>query len=268
MGAASSRPASFKFTFIEDKRYAEHLLLEAEDADLYLETCRNDPVNAHARRRQAYTANMVSSKDSVYYQGVLDGIVPLLPKRLQMDLREVSIISLMPSADGGMPHTRPSSLICFPHIEQVKSRSTMIHELWHVHQRIYRDTWSRVFHELGWTEWKGLLPAFLEKNRRINPDTIDCPLWVYQNTWVPVSVFRDIALPNMTEVDIWFYHIKEEYHLKQIPVDMRAYFPNLPQSAYEHPREIAAYLLADHQEYRDSPALKSLLSSVGQLAIS
>jgi hypothetical protein len=44
--------------------------------------------------------------------------------------------------------------------------------------------------------------------------------------------------------------------------------PGLPKSAYEHPREMAAYVLADHDLYHDSSFLKSLLSSIGHLAIS
>ena len=81
-----------------------------------------------------------------------------------------------------------------------------------------------------------------------------------------MPIFRDIALPSMGEVDIWFYNIKEEYHLKKIPRGMEV--PGLPKSAYEHPREFTAYLLSEHEAHRDSPALKTLLSSVGQLAIS
>jgi hypothetical protein len=269
MGNAESHPTHLKLKMVDNKRIAERLLQDAEAIDFYLDTCRHDPMNAKARRKLNYAINSLSSKEYEYYQSALDKIVKQLPKRLQMDLQEVSILSLMPSADGGMPHTRPYQLICFPHIEQVKtSLSTMIHELWHVHQRKYKETWTRVFEQLGWSEWSGRLPAFLEKNRRLNPDTIDSPLWVYQNTWVPVPVFRDISLPSVGEVDIWFYHVNEEYHLKQIPSKMEVFFPNLPQSAYEHPREITAYLLADHSLYTDSPAMKSLLSSVGQLAIS
>jgi len=266
MGNAESHPTHLKLTLVNNKRIAEQLLEDAEAIDFYLDTCQRDPMNAKARRKLTYAIN--TPKESADYQSALDTIVPRLPKRLQMDLQEVYIVSLMPSADGGMPHTRPYQLICFPQIDQVKSRSTMIHELWHIHQRKYKETWSSVFQQLGWTEWNGRLPAFLEKNRRLNPDTIDCPLWIYQNTWVPVPVFRDISLPSVREVDIWFYHVKEEYHLKQIPANMATFFPNLPQSAYEHPREITAYLLADHSLYANSPAMKSLLSSVGQLAIS
>jgi hypothetical protein len=151
-------------------------------------------------------------------------------------------------------------------LDQINSLSTIIHELWHVHQRKYKDTWVKVFEQLGWKEWSGRLPELLEKYRRINPDTIDSPLWVYQDTWVPVPIFRDITLPSMSDVDIWFYHTKDGRHVKQIPSEME--ISGLPKSAYEHPREMTAYVLADHNMYHDSLFLKNLLSSIGHLAIS
>jgi len=266
MGNSESHPSHLRLTLVDSKRAAAQLLQDAEAIDYYIDTCQQDPVNQRARRRQTYAANSVSPIDVVQYQTALRKMISQIPKRLQMDLHDVYLISLMPSADGGMPHTRPHSMICFPQLDQIHSLSTMIHELWHVHQRKYKDTWGKVFEQLGWKEWSSQLPAFLEKNRRINPDTIDSPLWVYQDTWLPVPIFRDIALPSMGDVDIWFYNVKEEYHLKQIPRGMEV--SGLPKSAYEHPREFTAYLLAEHEKYHDSPALKLLLSSVGQLAIS
>jgi hypothetical protein len=259
-------PTQLKFIFIDTKRVASQLLVDAENIDSYLTRCQRDPVNANARRRQSYAANTVSSNDASHYQSILDKTIPLLPMRLRMDLHTIPVVSLMPSADGGMPHTRPYSIICVPQLEQINSLSTMIHELWHVHQRKYKDTWGKVFEQLGWKEWTGRLPEFLRKHCRINPDTIDSPFWVYQDTWVPVPIFRDISLPSMSDVDIWFYHIKGGHHVKQIPSEMEVV--GLPKSAYEHPREMTAYLLADHALYRDSPVLQSLLSSVGHLAIS
>lgn len=259
-------PTHLKFIFIDTKRIATQLLIDAEDIDSYLTTCYTHPINAKARRQLNYAANKVSPSDVSHYQSILDRTIPLLPMRLRMDLHTVPVIALMPSADGGMPHTRPHSIICFSQLDQINSLSTIIHELWHVHQRKYKDTWVKVFEQLGWKEWSGRLPELLRNHRRINPDTIDSPLWVYQDTWVPVPIFRDITLPSMSDVDIWFYHTKDGRHVKQIPSEMK--IPNLPKSAYEHPREMSAYILADHNVYHDSPFLKSLLSSIGHLAIS
>jgi hypothetical protein len=259
-------PTHLKIIFIDTKRVASQLLIDAEDIDSYLHTCYSHPINAKARRRQNYAANIVSPKDALYYQSILDKTIPLLPMRLRMDLHNIAVVSLMPSADGGMPHTRPYSTICFSQLEQINSISTIVHELWHIHQRKYKDTWNKVFEKMGWKEWTGRLPEFLRDHCRINPDTVDSPLWVYQDTWVPVPIFRDISLPSMSDVDIWFYHVKEGRHVKQIPTEME--IPSLPKSAYEHPREMTAYLLADHNLYHDSPVLKTLLSLIGHLAIS
>jgi len=269
MGSAPSIQHStpLTLTLIDTKQAAQRLLDHAEKIDFYLDICQQDPMNKLARRRLTYAVNTISPKESVHYQTLLNNMIPQLPMRLRMDLENISILPLMPSSDGGMPHTRPPSLICYPQLGQLTSVSTMIHELWHVHQRIYKDLWKQVFEKLGWKEWTDPLPAFLEKNRRINPDTIDAPLWVYQDTWVPVTVFEDIALPNITEVHIWFYNIKEHYHLKQIPVKLGRHFPDLPRNAYEHPRELTAYLLAEPQHHRDSPALHDILSLVGNLAL-
>jgi hypothetical protein len=261
-----NNPSHLKFIFIDTKRVATQLLLDAEDIDYYLTTCYSNPINAKARRRLNYAANMVSPVDAAHYQSILDKAIPQLPMRLRMDLHAVAVVPLMPSADGGMPHTRPHSTICFSQLEQINSLSTLTHELWHVHQRKYKDTWAKVFEQLGWKEWSGRLPEVLRNHCRINPDTIDTPLWVYQDTWVPVPIFKDITLPSMFDIDIWFYHTKSGRHVKHPPTEME--IPGLPKSAYEHPREMAAYVLADHDLYHDSSFLKSLLSSIGHLAIS
>ena len=267
MGNANTHPTQLNITIVDNKRHGQLMLDNAESIDFYLDTCRQDPVNAKARKHQIYAANSISPTESAHYQRILNQMIPKLPQRLRMDLHTIHIVPLMPTADGGMPHTRPHSIIGVSRLSQIESLSTMIHELWHVHQRKYKDLWAKVFDRLGWKEWKEELPGFLEKNRRVNPDTTDSPLWVYQNTWVHIPVFKDITLPDITEIDVWFYHVQEQYHLKQIPTTLKAQFPNLPQSAYEHPRELAAYLLADHEQHHKSPALQILLSSIGRLAI-
>jgi hypothetical protein len=166
-----------------------------------------------------------------------------------------------------MPHTRPTNLVCLPHLSQLESISTLIHELWHIHQRTFQERWAVIFRQLRWTPWNGSLPPSLEKGRRYNPDTIDQPLWVFQQTWVSFPIFRDLSKPVVSEVDIWFYHIHDQYHVKHVPFELETYFPSMPPSAYEHPRELTAYLLADADSYRHSPALTDLLQMIGQISI-
>jgi len=267
MGHASSRSA-LALTLIDSKRTAQDLLQEAERADFYLEECRDDAINALARRRLAYSANSITPAESISYQAHLNQMIPLLPLRLQLDLGDIRIVPLMPSADGGMPHTRPGNVVCYPILSQLHSKSTLTHELWHVHQRTFQEEWQSLFEQLGWTPWNGVLPPLMEKNRRFNPDTIDHPLWVYQNTWVPVPIFNDSATPLLHEVSIWWYHCIEKYHVKQIPTAIQNQFPGMPPSSYEHPRELTAYLLADAAEHRNNPALRTILTILGQDAIS
>jgi hypothetical protein len=108
----------------------------------------------------------------------------------------------------------------------------------------------------------------LENSRRYNPDTIDAPLWIYKNKWVPVPIFRDISKPNVSEVDIWFYDALNTYHVKSVPNELLSFWPDLPSSAYEHPRELTAYLLSDASSYPHSPALRTVVELLGQIALS
>ena len=145
MGNSGSHPTPLYFTLISNKRAADILLREAEQKDMYLEECHDDRSNGLARKQMTYAANSISPQEAEQYRAVLHNILPQIPARLRMDLQEICILSLMPTADGGMPHTRPTNLICFPNLSQVSSLSTMIHELWHVHQRMYPAVWLAVF---------------------------------------------------------------------------------------------------------------------------
>jgi hypothetical protein len=260
---------SYKLNFVVifDKNEAHSLLDKAESEDYYIEECHDDRANSVARRNLSYTVNTISLRDINYANSFLDGIRSQLPARLLMELDSVNIIQLMPTADGGMPHTRPGDIICYPNISQLFSKVTLIHELWHIHQRKYKDTWQKTFNRLGWTEWNGKLPDKLEAARRYNPDTIDCPLWIFNNSWVSIPIFRDISRPNVSEVDIWFYNPEKMYHVTNVPHELSNYFPNLPPSAYEHPREITAYILSEPDKYRDSMGFKHLIESVGYTSI-
>lgn len=242
------------FQIISNKDEAQRILDQAEQRDLYLEECSHNRTNSIARKSCNYSANRISFDESQQYTHMLEEMIPQLPLRLRSDLQQIQIIPLMYSADGGMPHTRPYNIICVPNLKQLQTISTLKHELWHIHQRNFQPQWTAIFNKLGWTEYKGQLPKSFDEHSRLNPDTIDCPLWIYQNKWVPVPIFTDISNPILSQVEIWFYHATEHYHVRRVPSSLAIEFPDLPQSAYEHPRELTAYLLAEPDKYRHTPA--------------
>lgn len=251
-----------KLNLIQDKNKAQDLLQIAEKEDFYLEECADSKSNSIARQGLNYSANSMSLLDANSFQTFINNV--RLPQKLQLELGEINIVHLMPTADGGMPHTRPN-MICYPNISF--SESTLIHELWHIHQRNFYSYWEQIFKLLGWTLWNGTLPTKFEENRRYNPDTIDCPLWIFKDTWVPVPIFKDIMAPTMNMVSIWFYNPTKGYHLTRIPEEVSSYFSNLDEVAFEHPREITAYMLAEPKKFESSPAFKDLIQAIGRTAI-
>jgi hypothetical protein len=267
MGNNTSAASNLQFNVVIDKQRAIHLLDLAEKSDYYLEDCHNSKTNSLARRDLTYGPNIIPTNDVKHALSYLEGSLTQLPLRLLADLKTVNIVQLMPSADGGMPHTRPGNIICYPNISQLFSKITLLHELWHIHQRIYGELWDKAFKELGWVQWNGILPEKIEESRRYNPDTIDIPLYIYEDKWVPVPIFRDIMHPKVNEVDIWFYNPEKGYHTKQIPPELQQYFPNLPAAAYEHPRELTAYILSEPSKYNTLSCFKNLISSIGEISI-
>jgi hypothetical protein len=268
MGNVSICPeTTLRLVLVDSSSDAHHLLQNAEHMDGYLAACFHDTRNRMARHERTYHPNVLSADDHSFFQSYLDHTLPQLPKRLRNDLGIVHVILLMPSAEGGMPHTRPTNLICFPQIRSLTTLSTMIHELWHVHQRVYRAQWDAIFIRNGWKEWSGHLPLSLEKARRYNPDTIETPLWIYQDTWVPFPIFDHLTAPHIKETSVWFYHVGKEHHIKQIPQDLYALAPDLPAHAWEHPREMAAYLLSDPKTHQHAPLFQKLIEDMGNISI-
>lgn len=267
MGSPSSKPSTLHFTIVTNKEEARQLLQEAETIDLYLEECYRSKSNAKSRLHLQYQPNTIAYRDLKFFEVVLENATAQIPFRLTKDLTEVKFIQLMPSADGGMPHTRPGNLICYPDISRFFSTTTLIHELWHVHQRLYEPLWKDVFFDLGWKEWDGFLPTRLEEQRRFNPDTITTPLWIFEHTWVPVPVFTNVSQPKVNEVEIWFYDARTQYHRRTVPESLLRLFPDAPPSAYEHPRELCAYVLSEPEKYKDAPGFKKLIELVGYFSI-
>lgn len=238
-----------RFTVV-DKQTATTLLEQANRIDSYIDECDDDRSNYLARQNYSYAPNKVTNIQ--HYTDIFNGYIPKIPKQLH-SAGDVTIVVLMPTADGGMPHTRPPNIICYPGHPN-ESLSTLTHELCHVHQRKFPTMWNHIFEGLGWKKWDGDLPEMLDSHRRYNPDTVDSPLWIYGN-WIPVPIFNDIRSPLLTEADIWFYHVNG-YHVKTIPSELEVEF--LPKSAYEHPREMTAYIISEPHKYYGTAVYKKL----------
>lgn len=265
MGNRTSN-TNFQINIIYDKKDAQSLLNKAERTDFYIEECHDDKANSLARKNLTYFANSMTVDEYTVATAHIEQLKALIPIRLLNDLKEVKIIQLMPTADGGMPHTRPGNIICYPDFK-LNSSTTLIHELWHIHQRLFEGLWSTTFNNMGWNMWKGKIPEQLDKARRYNPDTIDCPFWIFVDMWIPLPIFKDISKPNVSEVEIWFYNPILQHHVKRVPDELLIFYPDLPQAAYEHPRELSAYMLSEPNKYKNTKGFKRLIESIGEISI-
>jgi hypothetical protein len=272
MGNDISKSRRLELEIIADKRDAESMIVVAGAIDDYLQECHDDKVNSLARRSMTYGVNSVPLKELSFARSFIEGAYNFLPQRLLNDLDKIAIVQLMPTADGGMPHTRPGrphydGIICYPDFAQLFSRTTLIHELWHIHQRKHKDLWVQTLKRIGWTIWGGVPPAHLENARRYNPDTIADPYWVFNEEWLPIPIFKDVTRPNVADVEIWFYNVKKNYHIKRVPNEIADYFPGLPPNAYEHPYELTAYMLSESNKYSNSIGFKHLIESIGVISL-
>jgi len=267
MGNIQSQEKTINFNLVLTKESANKLLSNSEATDTYLAQCYSDDINTLARKDCNYVPNAISVIEQKYASSYIDSIQSSIPIRLCQDITHINIIQLMPSADGGMPHTRPFSIICYPDISKLYSVTTLIHELWHIHQRLYKDIWLKVFNRIGWKLWSGELPAELDVNRRFNPDTIDCPLWIFNDKWIPIPIFSDITHPKMNDVQVWFYNPHKRVRVRDIPYELTSYFSDLSPSAFEHPRELAAYMLSEPKKYSKYKGFQDLIDALGHTSI-
>lgn len=232
-------------------------LSAAERQDEYLAQIQQNKANATARKSMTYAVNRLSMSQVELLKDKIQEFVPGLPSRLR-SLRP-TIVPLMPSADGGMPHTRPSDLVCLPQSASALTASTFQHELWHLHQRAHYTEWTAFFEkQWKWKIYEGDLDPELEKVRRYNPDTLQDPLWIWNNEWVPVCVFNNPNTASFKDTSTVFYNARTGYRFSKLPDSMAAFFSSsLSPSAYEHPCETSAYMITGDR--LDCPAYKTLV---------
>jgi hypothetical protein len=173
------------------------------------------------------------------------------------------VVWMDPTADAGLPHTRAPNLICISRdFPEADFKTTILHERIHVSQRIHPNAWKDIFSDVwSFKPWVGQFPADIEARRRINPDLLGAPFFIWKDTWVPVAIFKSTSRPKLNEVDIVWWNAKQRVIHRDPPPGWLDFFGNIP--AGEHPYELSAYLIAANPRQNKAydaikPRLKSL----------
>jgi hypothetical protein len=159
-------------------------------------------------------------------------------------LGNTEIVTMNPTAEAGMPHTRPPNVICMPHyFPESKRDETLAHEYVHIHQRRNVDTWNRYFQKDGWSRIDPLeLPERLVSRCRMNPDTIDQPFWRWKDRFVPLPLYEREDKPQLRQVVVHWYDMESGVRQPEAPRSFLELYGSAPQS--EHPREVTAVEIA------------------------
>ena len=215
-------------------RHAQALLDKAEQTDSYVQRCQASPVNARARSFCQYT--LWNDQSLGNKAGTL------------IDLAKgVTVLILAPSAEGGMPHTRPHKIICLPaHFPESRLASTLKHELVHIDQRTNPEAWRIRLAAEGWTPTDAQdVPKEWLSRVRINPDTNAAQFWAWKGRYIPLPLFEREDKPALREIVVRWWDSHEQRLNSSIPTSFTQKYGHLGASAssIEHPYELYAYHL-------------------------
>lgn len=196
----------------------------AETYDHYFQTIANDPLNKKAR-------------ESLFYAAVSEETKPWL--------LNTQIVTMHPTAEAGLPHTRPPNLICMPqYFPEDRMPTTLAHELVHVDQRRRKYKWDAYFEREGWRRISEQeVPERWLQRCRMNPDTIDDRFWAWQGRHVPLPIFEREDKPDLRQVVIQWWDRTTGIKQSQAPRSFLERYGSFP-SQPEHPRELAAVELS------------------------
>jgi hypothetical protein len=120
----------------------------------------------------------------------------------------------------------------------------MLHERVHVSQRLHGAAWEKLFSETwNMKPWSGSLPSDIESRRRINPDLLGFPDYIWKEEWVPLALFDSASRPKLNQASVVWWNAKSRTLFREPPPGWVSFFGSIP--AGEHPFELVAYLIAD-----------------------
>lgn len=200
-------------------------LQDAETHDHFFRSISSDPVNKAARENLSYVA--MSSQTKPY-------------------LLNTEIVTMHPTAEAGMPHTRPPNLICMPiYYPESRMETTLKHELIHIDQRRRRYKWNLFFEQEEWRQVdESEIPERWLQRCRMNPDTIDERFWAWRGRHVPLPLYVREDKPDLRQVIVQWWDKETGIKQSEAPRSFQERYGYMP-SQPEHPRELAAVELAD-----------------------
>jgi hypothetical protein len=220
------------------------LLFRAEQLDSYRRLVAESALNRMARAGENYLPAVHS---------VNKAIPPADPAE---PWPNGQVVWMDPTSDSGLPHTRAPNLICISQDFPVADlANTLLHERVHVSQRLNQKAWEKIMGEVwDMKPWFGEIPGEIQMRRRINPDLLGVPLYIWKNQWVPLALFKSSNQPKLTDTDIVWWNATQRVLHREPPPGWRDFFGRM--TADEHPFEIAAYLIAASPQ--QNPAYKAL----------
>jgi hypothetical protein len=228
-------------------------LFRAETIDNYRKIVNESAINRLARFGQDYLPSVHSVNRTV------PSADPAEP------WPNGQVIWMDPTADAGLPHTRVPNFICISaNFPEADLKTTLLHERVHVSQKLHPEAWKNIFQVWDFKPWYGRLPIDIEARKRINPDLLGIPHYIWKNKWVPVALFKSASNPRLNEIDLVWWDDSSRVLHREAPPGWIDYFGSIP--AGEHPFEIVAYLVAanpsQNNAYHDiKPRLQSLPTS-------
>jgi len=211
-------------------RQAQATLQRAESLDGYELACSSCPINSKARAFCQYIA----------WQ---DQSLAATAAATAPAAKDVTIVILSPSAEGGMPHTRQPNVICLPaYYPEDRLAETMEHELVHIDQRRNPEAWRQELAAHGWTPASSEeIPQQWLSRVRINPDTHSAQFWKWAGRYIPLPLFEREDKPVLREISIRWWDTADQRLHSQPPTSFTQKYGSLSASAAEHPYELYAY---------------------------
>lgn len=208
-----------------------------EDEDGYYTTMSDSvsgPINVKARRYPYLETTEYNLGGSL---GIQKTSVPIKGPLI--------VTYLDARSDAGLPHTRGLKGIALPvFLLWQSSDKTIQHEIVHLSQKQnpqrwwawYRDVWN--FRPAAEEEFMGI-PLRWRSRRRVNPDTLGTPYTIWQDRWIPLSMFLNEEEPDLRYCKRGFWDCKmSQWTWESPPGWVRMFGTGFND---EHPNEIAAH---------------------------